>query len=326
MNRLGIEKAAILMMMIRDSNTVKEIFSKLEQNEIYEISLAMANLGNIDSDRVEKVIIEFAHELNQSLQIVGNVKTAELFLKKVLNEEEYEKVFNKIKHANTSSTWELINNLDDTSVTQFIKYENPQTAALILSKLSGYKSSRILKNLNKDFSIEILRRMMFLNNVKSDTLSRVERVIESEINNLSSQFNRSDSVNMIAEIFNNLSKDDEAFFMEALHEKDPEVADKIAKAMLTFDDLEFIQSNGISEIIKRIDNNTLVISLSGASESVRTVFLGTMSQRVARMIADEIEGGAKYSKKDIIDAQSKILKLVKGMIADGTIVINKNIA
>ncbi len=321
----GIEKAAILMMMIRDSNTVKEIFGRLEQNEIYEISLAMANLGNIDSERVEKIIIEFAHELNQSLQIVGNVKTAELFLKKVLNQEDYERVFNKIKHANTSSTWEMIANLDDISVAKFIKYENPQTAALILSKLSGYKSSRILKNLNKDFSIEILRRMMYLNNVKIDTLNRVERVIESEINNLSSQFNKSDSINIIAEIFNNFSKDDEVVFMDALQEKDPEVATKIARAMLTFNDLEFIQDNGIQEIIKKLDNNTLVTALAGASENTRAAFLNTMSQRVARMIADEIEGSIKYSKKDISEAQNKIIKLVRNMIADGSIIINKNI-
>lgn len=312
----GPEKVAILMMMLKDDNVIKEIFNRLDQNEIYAVSLAMTNLGDVSSETVEKVLIEFAHDLNQSLQLVGNVKTAERFLKRVLSENEYTKLIEKIKHANVNSTWELIGNMDDISIAQFLKHEYPQTTALILSKLSGFKSAKILKLLSKEYAVEVLRRMMSLDAVQPETLSRVEKVIESEMYDLSSHFNRGDNVNIVAEIFNNFSKDDENFFMGALRNKDPEAADKVAKAMFTFEDLLLVGEEGIQAIIKQVDNNTLVAALSGASDSIRNLFLNTMSQRVARMITDEIEIGARYSKKDILEAQNKVLKIVKKLMAD----------
>ena len=321
----GSEKAAILIMTLQDEEVIKSIFSKLDQNEIYEISLAMTNLGNIESDQVEKVLIEFAHDLNQSLQVVGNVRTAERFLKRVLDDQEYNKIIDKIKHANTSSTWDMISNMDDSSVAQFIKHEYPQTAALILSKLPGYKAARILKLLSKEYSVEVLRRMVHLDIVEPETLNRVETVIENEISSLSSQFNRPDNIGVIAEIFNNFSKDDEVVFMGALRDKDPNAAEKIAKSMLTFDDLLLLKEDSIVSITQKTDNKTLVTALSGASQAIRDLFLGTMSQRVARMLSDEIDSGSRFSKKEVMEAQGHILRSVKAMIIDGSITLEKGI-
>lgn len=322
---LGIEKAAILMMMLKDDTVIKDIFSKLDANEIYEISLAMTNLGRIDSEKVERVLIEFSHDLNQSLEIVGNVKTTEKFLKRILDEGQYDDLLDKLKHANVSSTWEMLANLDDVSIAQFLKNEYPQTSAVVLSKLPSYKSARVLKLLSQEYAIEVLRRMMYLDSVKHDTLKNIERVIENEIVDVSSSLNKEDNSKVIAEIFNNFSKSDEQIFMGALKEKDPDSAERISKSMLSFEDLIFVKDDGINTIIKKIDNNTLVIALAGASDVIQNLFLNTMSQRVARMITDEISAGTRYTKKEIYDAQTRILKIVKAMIADGVIIIDKNL-
>lgn len=322
---LGTEKAAILMMMLNDDQVVREIFDRLDQSEIYEISLAITQLGHIDSEKVEKVLIEFSHDLNQSLELVGNVKTAEKFLRRIMNEDQSTNLIDKLKHANMNSTWEMLANIDDASIAQYIKHEYPQTAALILTKIPAYKVASILKMLSVEYSIEVLRRMMYLENVKSDTLSNIEKVIEGDLMDFSSPFNKADNSKVIAEIFNNFNKDDELFFMNMLRDKDPMIADKISKSMLTFDDLAFIKDGGIEVVARKIDNHTLIIALSGASQDIQNLFLNTMSQRVARMIFDEINSGTRYSKKEVMEAQSKILKLVKNMLNDGVIVLEKNI-
>lgn len=324
MSITGSEKAAILIMTLQDENLIREIFNKLDPSERYEISLAMTNLGNIESDQVEKVLIEFAHDLNQSLQLIGNVKTAERFLKQVLDDQEYNKVIDKIKHANTSSTWEMMANIDDISVAQFIKYEYPQTAALILSKLPGYKSAKILKLLNHEYAVEVLRRMVHLDSIEPEILTRVEKVIENEIGNMSSQFNKPNNITIISEIFNHFSKDDEGMFMSELRDKAPDAAEKIAKNKLNFEDLLLLDEDTMLLITQKIDNNILIIALSGAAPEMKDMFLRSMSQRVARMIADEVDSGNR-SKKEIAEAQDYILKIVKIMINDGSITLDKNI-
>ncbi len=318
----GIEKAAILIMSLNEDNA-RQIINYLDQDELNAISVIMTKLGNVDSETVEKVLISFAHDLNQSLNIVGNSKTAERFLSRVLDEQKFNSVLEKIKNANTNTIWEMISNLDDASVAQFIKHEYPQTAAVILTKLPSYKSAKILKMLSQEYSVEVLRRMMHLDTVKIETLNNLEQVLESQLLDKESAFNTEDNTKVIAEIFNNFSKDDEQMFMCILKDRDPNAAEQIARMMLVIDDLVFIKGDGIQSVIKNIDNNTLIAALSGTSEEIRDLFLQSMSQRVARMVSDEITGGVRHSRKEIFEAQSKILKVVKAMISDGTIMIEK---
>jgi flagellar motor switch protein FliG len=318
----GIEKVAIFIMSLNEDNA-KQIINALDQDELNAISVAMTKLGNIDSETVEKVLISFAHDLNQSLNIIGNSKTAEKFLSKVLDEQKFNTVLEKIRNANTNTVWEMISNLDDESVAQFIKNEYPQTAAVILTKLPSYKAAKILKMLNSEYAVEVLRRMMYLDTVKVEALHDLEQVLETQLKDKTSAFNVEDNTKVIAEIFNSFSKDDEQLFMNSLKERDPIAADKVSKMMMVFDDLIFIKSNGIQALMQKIDNSTLIIGLSGASEGVREIFLNSMSQRVARMISEEISAGVKNSKKEIFEAQSKILKVVKAMVGDGTIMIDK---
>ena len=98
----GIEKAAILIMSLNEDNA-RQIINYLDQDELNAISVIMTKLGNVDSETVEKVLISFAHDLNQSLNIVGNSKTAERFLSRVLDEQKFNSVLEKIKNANTSA-------------------------------------------------------------------------------------------------------------------------------------------------------------------------------------------------------------------------------
>ncbi len=318
----GIEKAAIFIMSLSEDNA-RQIINSLDQDELNTISVAMAKLGDVDSETVEKVLISFAHDLNQSLNIIGNSRTAEKFLSKVLDEQKFNTVLEKIKNANTNTIWEMISNLDDGSVAQFIKHEYPQTAAVILTKIPSYKAAKILKMLSQEYSIEVLRRMMYLDSVKVETLHDLEQVLETQLKDKTSAFNLEDNTKVIAEIFNSFSKDDEQMFMNSLKERDPIAAEKVSKMMLVIDDLIFIKGTGIQSIMQKIDNNTLIVALSGASEAIKDLFLNSMSQRVARMISDEIGGGVKNSKKEIFEAQSRILKIVKSMLGDGTIVLDK---
>ena len=77
---------------------------------------------------------------------------------------------------------------------------------------------------------------------------------------MSSSQPKEDNSKVIAEIFNNFSKSDEQIFMGALKEKRSRFIERISKSMLSFEDLIF-QKDDINTIIKKIDNNTLVIAL-----------------------------------------------------------------
>jgi flagellar motor switch protein FliG len=323
-NIKGIEKVAILLMKLQ-SDKARTIFNYLDPDEINAISLAMTRLGIVDSDTVEKVILEFLHDLNQSLNVVGNPRTTEKLLKKILDDDKYKTVIEKIKDSNTNTIWEMIADLDDSVIAQFIKNEYPQTAALILAKIPSFKASRVLKQLSKEYATEVLVRMMHLDSVKTETLQNIEKVLEAELLNRSRQFKLDDNSKAVIDIFNNFNKEDEQYFMQLIKDKDPLFANKVAKSLITIEDLVFIKDNGIQQVIKNLDNNSLIIGLSGSPKTIQDLFINNMSQRIARIVEDEIATGNKYSRQEIIEAQIKIIKVVKNLINDGLIVLDKNL-
>ena len=61
----GPEKAAIIMLALGDEHGVK-LWELMDDQEIREISIAMANLGTIDAKMVERLIVEFAGQMSST--------------------------------------------------------------------------------------------------------------------------------------------------------------------------------------------------------------------------------------------------------------------
>ncbi|MEE8455303.1 MAG: hypothetical protein V3R90_11230, partial [Limibaculum sp.] len=57
----GAEKAALLLMSVGEENATR-LFSLMDDDEIRELSQAMANLGNVSAQMVERLLVEFADQ------------------------------------------------------------------------------------------------------------------------------------------------------------------------------------------------------------------------------------------------------------------------
>ena len=55
----GQQKAACLMLALNEEQAAA-LFAKMDDEEIGELSLAMANLGTMNSETIEEVFMEFA--------------------------------------------------------------------------------------------------------------------------------------------------------------------------------------------------------------------------------------------------------------------------
>lgn len=102
-----------------------------------EISQAMANLGKIPSEVTEQIIIEFAHQVNETLAVIGNFISTEKFLRKVLSDDKVNMIIEEITGPIGKNVWDKLNKVQPRILANFLKNEHPQTAALIISKLQS---------------------------------------------------------------------------------------------------------------------------------------------------------------------------------------------
>ena len=314
----GTDKAAILLLSL-ETDIAARLIQSLEDSEVQEISQAMANLGKIPSEITEQVVIEFAHQINETLSVIGNFSSTEKFLRKVLSDEKVNTIIEEIRGPIGKNVWDKLNKINPRVLANFIKNEHPQTAALIISKIQPVTAARVLSILNSEFVTEILIRILSLEAVKKDVLDNVEKTIRQHFIGDVSRINQSDNNYVVAEIFNNLDRVNEERLMTILEKQNHEVACKVRKLMFTFDDLIRIDNNGMQALIRIIDKNQLALALKDASENIKQLIAANMSQRAYKLLMEEVQNLGEVKDKEIDEARSYVVRTTKEMIRDRTI-------
>jgi flagellar motor switch protein FliG len=134
--------------------------------------------------------------------------------------------------------------------------------------------------------------------------------------------NKRDAFEMMAEIFNGFDRSTESRFMNALEERDGDSAEKIKAMMFTFNDLNRLDPTGIQAVLRDADKEKLAVALKGASEGIREMFFGNMSERAAKILREDIEAMGPVKVRDVEDAQMHVVRVAKDLSDKGEIDIS----
>lgn len=316
----GVEKVAILLMSAGEEHAAK-IFGLMADDEIREVSLAMASLGRVSSDTVEKIFLEFVDELQGSGAVVGNFDSTERLLSKALGKDRVTQIMEDIRGPAGRTTWDKLGNVSEEVLATFLKNEYPQTVALVLSKLKADHAARVLTNLPDEFAMEAIMRMLKIDTVKKDIMEGIEKTLKQEFMNNLAKTQRRDSHEIMAEIFNNFDRNTETKFMTSLEDRDSEAAETIRNLMFTFEDLLKIDPIGIQTLIRNIDKDKLAVAMKGASDTLRDLFFSNMSERAAKIMQEDMEAMGPVRLRDVDEAQMTIVQKAKELSAKGEIII-----
>lgn len=318
----GPEKAAIMILSLGEENASK-IFSYMTDDEIKEISQVMANLGNISSNVMERLFVEFAEQMSSSGAVMGTLESTERLLLKVLDRGKVDGIMEDIRGPAGRTMWDKLANVNETVLANYLKNEYPQTVAVVLSKITSDHASRVLSQLPESFAMEVIMRMLRMEAVQKDVLDDIEKTLRTEFMSNLARTNRRDAHEMMAEIFNNLDRASEAKFIAALEERNRDAAEKIKGLMFTFEDLGNLAPPAIQALLRVVDKAKLPIALKGASEALRDLFFSNMSERAAKLLKEEMSGLGPVRLRDVDEAQGTLVAQAKDMAARGEIDISR---
>lgn len=316
----GIEKTAIMLMSIEEDNAAK-IFNMMEEDEIKEISNVMANLGQISSETVERLFLEFVEQMSAAGVVVGTYDTTERLLTKALGKEKVDAIMEDIRGPAGRTTWDKLGNVSEEVLAAYLKNEYPQTIALVISKIRPDHAAAVLCEFPEDLAMEVMMRMLSMEAVKKDVLDGIEKTLRVEFMSNLAKTQRRDSHELMAEIFNNFNRDNESKFMAKLEERDEESAERIRALMFTFEDLIKIDPTGIQTLLRAVDKDKLGIALKGASEAMKDMFFSNMSERASKILKEDMESMGPVRLKDVDESQMHIVGIAKDLAAKGEIII-----
>jgi flagellar motor switch protein FliG len=319
----GRQKTAIMLLALGEEVCTR-LFAKMAEEEIKEISLAMAQLGRIPAGTVEQLCSDFVSSLNGNGILVGSYDTTEQLLKRALPKERADQIMEEIRGPAGRTMWDKLGNVNEGLLANYLKNEYPQTVAVVLSKIRPENAARVLALLPEMFAMDVVMRMLRMETVQREVLDGVERTLRNEFMSNLDRGKRRDAHEMMAEIFNSLDRATETRFVTALEERNREAAERIKSLMFTFDDLQRLTPSSIQVLMRSIQRDRLPVALKGASAPLRDLFIKNMSDRAAKMLQEEIEGLGPVRLRDVDEAQSGIVMVAKDLAASGAIEINES--
>jgi len=317
----GAQKAAIFMMALGEEAAVK-LFSMMEEDEIREISNIMSSLGQVPSDTAEKLFYEFAEQVSASGALVGNYDSTERLLVKALGKGRVDSIMEEIRGPAGRTTWDKLGNVNEEVLANFLKNEYPQTIAVVLTKIRADHAARVIMNLPEDLSMEVIMRMISMETVKKEVMEGIEKTLRMEFMSTLAKRQTRDSHEMLAEIFNNFDRNTETKFIGKLEERSIESAERVRALMFTFEDLKKIDAAGIQVLMRGLDKQKLTIAMKGASETIKKLFIGNMSERAAKILQEDMAGLGPVRIKDVDEAQMYIVGIAKDLAAKGELIIS----
>lgn len=315
----GPEKAAIVLLTLGEEHTA--IWQMLDEEEIREISQAMATLGNVQSSVVESLLVEFISNVSGGGTVMGSFEQTQRLLSSFLDPDKVDNLMEEIRGPAGRTMWDKLGNVSEGVLANYLKNEYPQTVAVVLSKVKPDHASRVLGALPEDFAMECVTRMLRMEPVQREILDKIEQTLRTEFMSNLARTSKRDSHEMMAEIFNSFDRQTETRFISALEERNRDSAERIRALMFVFEDLAKLDPGGVQTLLRAVDKAQLGLALKGASEDLRNLFFSNMSERAARILREDMENMGPVRLRDVDQAQMAMVQSAKDLAQRGEIML-----
>lgn len=204
----------------------------------------------------------------------------------------------------------------------FIQNEHPQTIALILSYLEAQQAGIILSSLPQEMQADIAKRIATMDSTSPEVISEIESVLERKLSSTVTQdYTETGGVDAVVEVLNGVDRTTEKTILDALEIQDPELAEEIKKRMFVFEDIVTLDNRSIQRVIRDCENEDLLLSMKVSSEEVKDVIFRNMSVRMADTFKEEMEIMGPVRLRDVEEAQSRIVTVIRRLEDAGEIII-----
>ncbi len=318
----GKQKAAVLLISL-GPDVSAQIYKHLTEEEIEQLTLEISSVRKVDSEQKEEILNQF-HQIALAQDYIseGGINYAKEVLEKALGEDEAQKIISRLTSSLQVRPFDFARQSDPGQIYNFIQNEHPQTIALILSYLDPEQAGQILSELPEEVQSDVARRIAIIDSTSPEVINEVERILEKKLSaTVSQDYTETGGIESIVQILNGVDRSTERTILDDLEIQDPELAEEIKKRMFVFEDIVILDNRAIQRVIRDVNNEDLILALKVASEEVKDVLYKNMSSRMAETIKEEIEYTGPVRLRDVEEAQTRIVGIIRRLEEMGEIVI-----
>ncbi|MDH7576766.1 MAG: flagellar motor switch protein FliG [Bacillota bacterium] len=320
----GKQKAAILLISLGPELSA-QIFKHLQEEEIEQLTLEIANIRKVPSEKRDEVYQEFYQMCVANEYISqGGIDYARELLEKALGPQKAAEIIGRLTASLQVRPFDFIRKADPGQVLNFIQGEHPQTIALIMAYLDPDQAAAVLSALPPEHQSEVARRVALMDRTSPEIVREVEKVLERKLSSIVTQdYTIAGGVKALVEVLNRVDRSTEKTIIETLEIQDPELAEEVKKLMFVFEDIVQLDDRAVQLVLREVDSHDLALALKGAGEEVMSKIERNISKRAAQMLKEDIEYMGPVRLRDVEEAQQKIVAIIRKLEEQGQIIITR---
>lgn len=319
------QKCALILIAMGTDNAAG-VLKHLNDKEIERVSIEIARMEDVSAEVLNDVIEEYYEMMLANQYIVqGGMGYAKKVLESAWGIKKAEEILNRVEASTQVSAFYMLRTVDDKQLLNFLQNEHPQTAALILANLKPTQAAAILNELPPEIQGDIVYRLATMEKTSPELIADIEAVLKDQMGStFGGDLSATGGAEAVAEILNSTSRAAEKNILEQLKEQDNKLAEEIASLMFLFEDIVNLPEAAIQAINKDINTKTLALALKATSTDLRDKFMRNMSERAGDMLREEIEYLGPVRVRDVDNAQSEILEVVRNLEEAGEITLGRS--
>ena len=319
------EKAALVVVSL-GSDRASQIYKYLSEQEIEELTYAVAGMGKADNKQVEDTLDEFYKFcLAHKMMTDGGMEYARDVLEKAFGSTAAAGLLDKVSRTLQSRPFSFFMKGDPKAVLSLLQNERSQVIALIISYMDPDQAAKILEQLPESKRIAALENVAGMDRVSPEAIAIVEEEMRRKFSAITTSTDNTNlgGVDYVADVMNNLDRTSEKNIFDGLSDRDQELADEISKRMFVFEDIITMDDRSVQRFVRDCDPRDLVLALKTANADVANKLFTNMSARMAESIRDDLEVTTNVRMKDVEDAQQRIVGVIRDLEERNEIIIMK---
>ncbi|MDI6799977.1 MAG: flagellar motor switch protein FliG [Actinomycetota bacterium] len=317
------QKAAALLVSL-GMEVSADLLRRMKEDDIEKLTLEIANMRKLPAEVMDEVVKEF-YELCVARDFVrqGGIEYAEEVLQKALGAGKAAEIINRLSSSLDIAPFDFLRHTDPGEIFNFIENEHPQTIALVLSHLLPEPAAIIMTKLDVDIRADVIKRVALMDRTTPEIVSDVERVLEKKVAAIAKgqEYTSVGGVPSVVGILNNVDRSSEKSILEALEERDPELADEIRRNLFTFEDIITLDDRGVQRFLREVDSKKLSFALKTVGDELKQKIFHNMSQRAGEMLKEEMDYLGPVRLHDVETAQQEVVNLIRRLEDEGEIII-----
>jgi flagellar motor switch protein FliG len=315
------QKLAALLLVLEADNAAK-LMAQFEEQELEAVSAEMVRMTMLSQETQHELLREFstvAVEAASSVQ--GGAGRAKGLLEKSVGTYRAADIISRVSPQQPSvAAMNQIVEMDMRQIFNVLRHEQLQTIALVVSYLPPDKASQMLSLVRPDMRGRVVERLATLAPTSIEVVESVAEELHRKLaGNRTQALSHTGGVKVAAQVLNALPKAEADSILDALKERNADLGEEVLKKMLTFDELQGLNSKTLQKIMQEVDMRTLAVALKTASDGLKKALLSCISKRAAENVREEISFLGSIKAKEVEDAQSEIIATVRRLEGDGEI-------